>query len=132
VRTANRWLHQLGFQVISQQNGIFIDGHERENVVLYQKSFLRRMIKLGFLNILNAPTDESRKAIPTDIEPPTAEKREKTVFIFHDESIFHANDDQVLKWGLKGDRILKKKSKGAGLMVSDFVDNKHGFLALTV
>ncbi len=47
-------------------------------------------------------TDESRAAIPTDIEPPTAEKREKTVFLFHDESIFHSNRDTKER-GLEGD-----------------------------
>ena len=74
--------------------GIFIDEHERPDVVEARTAFLRRMVKVGFLNLLKAPTDEARNAIPQDIEPPIAEKREKTVFIFHDESTFNANDDQ--------------------------------------
>ena len=88
------------------------------------------LVKLGILNLLNAPTDESRAAIPTDIEPPTADKRAKTVFIFHDESTLHSNDHQSLKWGVKGEKIMKKKGKGAGIIVSDFIDDKNGFLAL--
>ncbi len=111
--------------------GIFIDEHERPDVVEARTAFLRRMVKVGFLNLLNAPTDEARNAIPQDIEPPIAEKREKTVFIFHDESTFNANDDdQSLKWGVKGEKIMKKKSRGAGIMVSDFIEEKNGFLAL--
>ena len=131
VSTCHRWLCAMGFEVITPRKGIFIDGHERPDVVESRKAFLRRMIKLGFLNLLNAPTDESRAAIPTDIEPPTADKRDKTIFFFHDESTFNANDGQNLKWGMKGEKIMKKKSRGAGIMVSDFVDERHGFLALT-
>lgn len=132
VRTAHRWLRALGFEVITPRKGIFIDGHERPDVVADRTAFLRRMVKLCFLNLLNAPTEDSMKAIPDDIEPPTAEKRDKTVFIFHDESIFHANDDQNLKWGIKGEKMMKKKSKGAGIMVSDFVgESKKGYWNLS-
>ena len=41
------------------------------------------------------------------------------------------NDDQSLRWGLKGENIMKQKSKGAGIMVSDYIDEHNGFLALT-
>ena len=51
---------------------------------------------------------------------------------FHDESTFQANDDQSTFWGIKGTHVMKPKSKGAGIMVSDFVDEKGGYLALTV
>ena len=85
--------------MITPWKRIFIDGHERPDVVESYTAFFRRMVKLGFLNLLNAPTDESRVAIPTDIEPPTADKRAKTVFIFHDKSTFHYNDNQSLKCG---------------------------------
>ena len=37
VKTARRWLHQLGFEIITPHKGIFIDGHEREDVVEYCK-----------------------------------------------------------------------------------------------
>ena len=53
------------------------------------------------------------------------------MFLFHDESIFHSNDDQNLKWGVKGENIMKGKSKGAGIMVSDFIYENNGFLALS-
>ena len=89
---------ELGFEVITPRKGIFIDGHERPDVVEARTAFLRRMVKLGFLSLTNAPTPEATKAIPTDIEPPTEDRRSKTVFFFHDESTFHSNDDQSLKW----------------------------------
>lgn len=48
----------------------------------------------------------------------------------HDESTFSANDDQNIMWWVKGQKMTKPKSKGAGIMVSDFID-EQGFLALT-
>ena len=45
---------------------------------------------------------------------------------FHDESTFSANEDQNLMWG-----VNKPKSRGAGIMVSDFIDEHNVFLSLT-
>jgi hypothetical protein len=42
-----------------------------------------------------------------------------------------SNEDQPSQWGMKGDKMMKPKSKGAGIMVSDFVDEHNGFLALS-
>ena len=88
------------------------------------------MAKIGFLHFMEAPTDDAQKAIPEDIDPPPLEKRLKTVVFFYDESTFQCNEDQSLQWGLKGSRMMKPKSKGAGIMVSDFIDEHNGFLAL--
>ncbi len=131
VSTCRTWLMELGFEVLTPRKGIFFDGHEREDVVKARMSYLRRMVKLGFLHFTDAPTPEAVEAIPKDIEPPSADKRFKTVYFFHDESTFHCNDDQNLKWGIKGENILKRKGKGAGIMVSDFIDNHNGFLVLS-
>ena len=56
---------------------------------------------------------------------------EKTVILFHDESTFQANDDQKTFWGTKDMVFLRPKRKGAGLMVSDFIDEHNGYLRLT-
>ena len=50
----------LVFEPVSK--GTFVDGHERDNVVEYRKTFLRRMLALGFLNESNAPTEEAKKS----------------------------------------------------------------------
>ena len=42
-----------------------------------------------------------------------------------------SNEDQPTQWGMKGEKMMKPKSKGAGIMVSDFVDEHNEFLALT-
>ena len=52
------------------------------------------MIRCGFLHPEHAPNDEAQQAFPNDEPLPSADIRGKTVVIFHDESTFHANDDQ--------------------------------------
>lgn len=130
METARKWLHHLGFMVLDPKKGIFIDGHEQDDVVASRNAFLRKMVKIGFLHFTNAPTESAVKAIPTDIDPPVNAVRSKTVVFCHDESTFQANDDQRLQWGLEGTKIMKHKSKGAGIMVSDFIDEHTGFLSL--
>ena len=86
---------------------------------------------LGFINEGNAPTDEAKHSLPSDLECPQQEIISKTVIFFHDGSTFQSNDDQPTFWGTKGTQIIKPKSKGAGIMVSDFICEKDGYLALT-
>ena len=40
-------------------------------------------------------------------------------------------EDQTMQWGMKGEKMLKPKSKGSGIMVFDFIDEHNGFLALS-
>ena len=42
-RTACRWLHQLGYNWRDIRKGVFIDGHERPDVVEYRNQFLREI-----------------------------------------------------------------------------------------
>ena len=131
VETARQWLHHLGFEVLSSTKGAYYDGHERPDVVASRKQFLRDMIGLGFLHPDQAPTPDAQKAFPTDVPLASSAARSKLVVIFHDESIFNANDDQTQQWGVKGEGMLRPKSKGSGIMVSDFIEERAGYLALT-
>lgn len=131
VETAHKWLLALGFSVMEHKKGTYVDGHERDDVVQYRKKFLRQLCALGFLNQSNAPTEEAAASLQTDLHCPSDDRVAKTVVFFHDESTFQANDDQVKYWGSKDMVFLRPKSKGSGLMVSDFIDEHHGFLQLS-
>ena len=131
VETARRWLHELGFEPLASGKGMFFVGHERDDVVLARGMFLSKMAESGFLHPDHAPTPEAARAFPVSIPLPSTERREKTVVLFHDESTFQANDDQTTMWGKKGEHMLPAKSKGSGIMVSDFVDERCSYLALT-
>ena len=95
-----------------------------------RKLFLRKMTKIGFLHFTNAPTEDTARSLP-DIDCPTSEVRSKTVVFFNDKTTLMSNEDQTTQWGTKGDKMMKPKSKGAGIMVSDFIDEHSGFLALS-
>ena len=130
VQTARLWLHELGFEVLDKKKGVYIDGHERDDVVMHRQKFLRQLIVGGFLTPELAPSDEAKEAFPTDIDPPTLPRRQKNIFIFHDESTFNANDE-LLQWGTPESQIIRPKSKGSGIMVSDFIAEQDGYLCLT-
>jgi hypothetical protein len=49
----------------------------------------------------------------------------------NDESSFMSNKDQPTPWGMKGRKMMKPKSKGAGIIVSDFIHEHNGFLTLS-
>ncbi len=126
VETARQWLHHLGFEVLSATKGAYFDGHERDDVVKAREDFMKEMIRVGFLHPDQAPTPKAQLSFPTDLPLASSEARDKLVVIFHD-----ANDDETLQWGVKGEGMLHPKSKGSGIMVSDFIDERIGFLALT-
>ena len=112
--------------MLTAKKGIFIDGHEHDDDVESRKLFLQKMVKLGFHRCQDAV-----KCLPAEIDSPTNERRSKTVIFFHYESTFTANEDQPTQWGMKGDKMLKKESKGAAIMGSDFIDEHNGFMALS-
>ena len=41
------------------------------------------------------------------------------------------NDDPTVQWGVKGEGMLRPESKGSGIMVSNFIEERAGYLALT-
>ncbi len=65
------------------------------------------------------------------IESPSAEQRDKNIFIFHDETTFNANEDEGLQWGTTDSQLIRPKSRGSGIMLSDFITENDGFLCLT-
>ena len=96
----------------------------------YRKKFLRKMVTLGFLNSDNAPIPEVAEALPQDLETPSADVLNKTIVLFHDETTFQACDYERTQWGTKGDHMLVPNSRGSGIMVSDFIGEKDGYLKL--
>ena len=48
--------------------------------------------------------------------------------IYHDESTYYANADQSFHWTDGTKQVLKQKSLGQAIMVSDFVEEVGGML----
>ena len=124
-RTAVRWLHFLGFELTSTKKGVYIDDHKRTDVVEYRQAYLRR---LEIISISHGPPPLCDDETPDDTMGPY---RKDAVLIFHDECIYHSNNDQGWMWGEKGKQPIKPKGAGRGIMMSDFVDEHNGLLGLT-
>jgi hypothetical protein len=127
LRTATRWLHRLGFRPCGHRKGAYVDGHERTDVVQYRSVYLKKLDDIRTVHLPPPPCSDEMAAIP----PIDAETRKRLVIIYHDESIFHTNEGQTWIWGTGDHAYIQPKSKGAGIMVSDFIDEHNGFLCLT-
>ena len=127
VRTATRWLRRLGFRPKSHKKGAYVDGHEREDVVVSRREYLEDLKKLKEQHRPPPPCSDERAATP----PPNAEEMKQLVLIYHDESIFNTNDSQLWMWAADDMVVLRPKTRGSGIMVSDFIDQHSGFLQLS-
>ncbi len=110
VQTSRRCLHELGFEVLDKKKGIYIDGHERPDVVQHRKRFLRQLVVGEFLRKELAPSEEAKAAFPDHLKSLLPERRKNFFFItFHDESTFNANDDRIIAMGKFGESDYSPK-----------------------
>ena len=129
-RTATRWLHSLDIKYRIVTKGIYIDGHEREDVIAYRQHFLERMadLKAWIPTIVGKEeVDGNNEFIaitwsPDGIRP--------FILVTHDESTFAAHDGLKRLWLPDGKQPLRKKGQGRFIHVSDFLCNIIGWLAL--
>jgi hypothetical protein len=119
--TTYDWLRRLGFYKSESKKGVYVDGHEREDVVSYrQEVFLPKM-----KDILQYTTHYEEKEDGTweVIEPllPLGVKRH--VVYFHDESCFHGYDYKKTIWldSITEQQKMPGKSKGKLVHCSDFI-----------
>ena len=118
-RTARKWLAKLGW-IYSRDKKGYIDGHEREDVVDYRNNiFIPKMKALAPYLEEYGDDGEIPKEYPDGI---------RKVLVTHNESTFNTNDDKQYHWKKKGTEPLKPKSKGKGLMVSEFLTAAQGRL----
>ena len=104
---------------------MYIDGHERDDVVAYRGEYIEYITNIEN-NHLPPPAIESVGPVPP---PPKGAKY--LVILDHDESTFFANDDQPVAWVEPGTQCIKPKTRGTGIMVSDFIDEFDGSLKLS-
>ena len=121
ARTARKWLRRLGFRWQDVTKNVFIDGHERPDVIEYRQKFLQEMEELSPYIVDFTPEG----GIKEKIYPPGCEvggsNARPIIIITHDESIFSANDGRRQAWHAENETFLRPKGKGKGIMVSDFL-----------
>ena len=116
VRTARRWLKKMGFFYKGVKKGVYIDGHEREDVKKYRDEVFIPAWKKASCRFLLFKEDGSWEV------PPNLPPHEKPlVLVTHDEARFNANDGKRRMWMKENEQPLRPKGKGKGIMVSGFL-----------
>jgi hypothetical protein len=121
ARMARRWLNRLGFRWKDIKKGVFIDGHERKDVIQHRETFLHTLHNmLPYMVEFDADGTIQPKEYPLDccVGGPN---RRPIIFITHDESVFSANDGRHQAWLAENGTFERPKGKGKGIMVSDFL-----------
>lgn len=120
-RTAQLWLNKLGYRYTDIKKGVFLDGHERSDVVEDRHQFLSELEKLSpYLVEFNEDGSMIPKEYPCDCTVGGPDRR-PYILITHDESTFSANDGRHQAWLKEGHAFLRPKSRGKGIMISDFL-----------
>ncbi|KAI0995224.1 hypothetical protein K3495_g12958 [Podosphaera aphanis] len=120
-RTARNWLNQLGFKYSDIKKDVYIDGHERPDVVEYRMKFITEMGNLGpYLVEFEADGSIKNKIYPAGCQVNEGNCRPINV-IAHDECTFSANDGLLRAWKDPNRSFLRSKSKGQGIMVSELL-----------
>ncbi|KAI0312603.1 hypothetical protein OF83DRAFT_1145216 [Amylostereum chailletii] len=109
LRTAQRWMHDLGYRWKRTPHGQYIDSHERTDVTSYRDDAAREKQRVW-------AQDGQLEA-----EPVLGEGEKVVVKWFHDETHFSANDRHEKP-------VPRAKTEGAMLMIADFVSADRGWL----
>ena len=120
MSTAQQWLAKLKWRYSKMKNGMYIDGHERDDVVTYRRAFVHRWAEY-----------ESRFPIWDDNGNPLPRPSNSRplILVTHDESVFFQNDERKTCWSHQDSGPAPKpKGDGQSLMVSDFLTAEWGRL----
>ncbi|KAJ1300454.1 hypothetical protein OPQ81_005269 [Rhizoctonia solani] len=123
--TAKKWLLQLGFRRTTYKKGIYMDGHERPDVVAYQTEFLNEVGK--YKQQMQQYSDKDCEPLPFKLPA----RKCRIIAAFHDECCFHANDQTTSYWVREGQSVLRQKSRGRLIHVSDIIVEETGRLVLS-
>ena len=89
------------------------------------------MVGLGFLNETNAPTEEAKMALIKLAWTVHDLKLSRRPWFFSMMRPLSKPTVISLLFGQQRTRVMRPKSKGSGVMVSDFVSERDRYLALT-
>ncbi|CAG8736523.1 18106_t:CDS:2, partial [Gigaspora rosea] len=125
--TVLKFMHLWGFRNRAIEQQVYFDGHEREDVKEYRKSWASRMI-----NYRKKMDQYCGNEMEIVIPPEQLEIWDsRHVMVTHDEVYFYTNDDMLCVWLEDSESMIKKKGQGGSIIVSDFLCLCHGPLRLT-
>jgi hypothetical protein len=127
LRTAQKWLHRMGWRYGKKRNGMYVDGHEREDIVEYREEFIKRW-KVYEKRMYSYDNDGNREGELNGF-PVSSGQRFRLILVTHDESTFYETDRWKSVWTHRSDKAVPlKKGEGASLMASDFLTVEWGRL----
>lgn len=120
ARTAVTWLHSMGYDWKEVKKGIYKDGHESDSVVHYhQEVFLKKLEELQPRMPYPVRNEEGEVI---DIKLLVLSPEEKyCIPVTHDDCTCNANDGSHHQWIKLNENPLRKKSRGQGLHISEFI-----------
>jgi hypothetical protein len=140
-----RWLLALGWRCTRVKKGVYMDGHERPDVIKYRDDvFLPLMASYERCMVQWKPEGAGLVRIESDLGPD--EKR--VIAVFQDESCFHVNNNKQMTWCVPssqfpqdiiftlldrnqdGRQKIVKKGCGRLIYISDFIKEKNGCLII--
>ncbi|KAI0070203.1 hypothetical protein K474DRAFT_1609121 [Panus rudis PR-1116 ss-1] len=125
-RTARNWLHKLKWRYGRTRNGMYVDGHEREDVVEYRKAFVERWKEYEKRFHM---WDNDGNPLPLPAGFPIHGGHFRLILVTHDESTFYQNDQRKSRWSHEAATATPQpKGDGQSIMVSDFLTVEWGHL----
>jgi hypothetical protein len=122
LATAQRWMLSMNFRWGKTPRGMFVDGHERPDVVWYRQERFLPAIEVLAQNA--SIWNDGISEMSGDAPDPNAH----TTFWFHDESTYYQNDRRNISWHHADETPTPHpKNQGPSLMVADLVSAEHGY-----
>lgn len=110
----------MGYKFNEVRKRVYKDGHERADVVNYRQEYFLPTLQALEPRMVKWTLDENENVtmimhvnLPPHVRP--------IVLVTHDESTFDSNDGRVQVWYKEGGAPLRKKSRGKGIMIFDFI-----------
>ncbi|KIJ56331.1 hypothetical protein M422DRAFT_239552, partial [Sphaerobolus stellatus SS14] len=126
TKTALRWLVKLRWMKTTLKKGVYMDGHERKDVINY-----RQMVYLPKIAEYQNQMAKYKGPELKKIEPNLKDGEKEIIAVFQDESCCHANEFQTTAWMRPGvDQILQRKGRGRLIHISDFILESTGRLVV--
>ena len=118
-------MKQLDWHYGHKKNGMYIDGHEREDVVEYRNQFIKRWRE--YEKRMDTYNDNRNVELTPSGCPVPQGHQFWLILVTHDESTFYANNRGKTKWSHVSEKVaLQKKGEGALLMILDMLTLEWG------
>ena len=127
-RSGQQWLKKFWWRYSRKKNGMYIDGHEREDVVTYHQQFVSQFLTC-YTPRMYTWDNAGVETKPVGFNLPGINGCFRIIPMTHDESTFHANDERKTRWIHESQKAApERKGEGASIMISDFLTSEWGRL----